>query len=74
MAKIKASTRIELSTGEVMTLAEALDSGRLRLRQGVNGKTGNPTYTAWDDKNGVGWDVGKTLYLSRTGAKPFKSS
>lgn len=69
--RTKAQELIRLPTGEVMTLAAALDSGRVILRESVNAKTGNIGYVAWVVGGDQGWDVGKTLYLSRQGVKPF---
>lgn len=66
----RATEVIRLSNGDTMTLAEALDTGRVELRQGVSRKTGRATYTAWEAPDfEVGWTVGRTLYESRTGQR-----
>jgi len=66
--RTKASDRIQLSNGDVMTLAEAIDAGRVELRALPSSKTGKPSYTAWEAPDfNVGWEVGKTFYESCKG-------
>lgn len=75
MKKTKIKDRIRLVNGDVMTLGEALDAGRVVLRASSHyhrtreDSAGRPikveTYTAWDGDEG--WEVGETLFRSRMG-------
>lgn len=51
-----------------MTLGEALDAGLLRVLE--SSYYDPPRYFAREGD--LSWEIGKTLYLSRTGATPFK--
>ena len=69
MARVRAQDRIQLSDGTVMSLAAALDTGRVGIRRW---ETPRPHYTAWERcANGtwgdVGWDIGATLAHARLG-------
>ena len=68
--KTKAKDRIQLPDGAIMTLGEALDAGLVKL--GENISYDPPRYFARTLDDNWSWEVGKTLFLSRTGAKlPF---
>jgi hypothetical protein len=71
MAVTKAKDRIQLSDGSVVTLGEALDAGRLFLKTteayGRNA-TVSIRYVAREVDGDLFWEVGRTLYESRTGA------
>lgn len=62
--KTKGKDRIRLPDGSETTLAEALDAGRLILRE--DRYYDPPRYFAVDPGWTVSWEVGKTLFLSRT--------
>ena len=82
MAKTKIKDSIRLPDGRVMTLGEALDSGIATLREsthyapGREDSRGRPlqvtTYGAW--VGDAGWEVGKTLYESRTGSVSLRTA
>jgi len=63
--KTKASERIRLSNGTILTLGEALDAGVLVLKE--ERYYDPPRYFARERGGDLFWEVGKTLYLSRTG-------
>jgi hypothetical protein len=66
--KSKTKDRIRLPDGRIMTLGEALDAGLIELIQSTYYDP--PRYFARADD--VSWEIGKTLYLSRTGGNlPF---
>lgn len=75
--KTRAKDKVRLSSGETMTLGEALDSGKLRLeecvrysskREDSQGRALKITYYIAREPGGnLFWDVGETLYRSRTG-------
>ena len=77
MARVKASERIRLSGGQVMTLGQALDAGLLtlaevtrhsRTREDSRGKAlVTSSYIARETGGDLFWDVGETLYRSRLG-------
>lgn len=69
MPKTKAKDKIQLSTGEVMTLGEALERGLVRKRavDDNNGFTEDlgkaKRFVAQETGgSGLGWDIGKTLF------------
>lgn len=70
MKHTKASDRIRLNDGEVVTLGEALDRKILVLRKTDNmysRRSGLRTaYFAEYPDTGEGWEISKGLYLSRT--------
>ena len=76
-SKVKASERIRLSTGQVMTLGEALDAGFLvlkettsysRTKEDSRGRALAMThYTAREKSGDFYWEIGRTLYESRSG-------
>lgn len=66
--KVKASDRIQLSDGRVMTLGEALDAGLLYLKAVDNYPHKHPRYTAREQGGGVYWEIGQKLFESRGGA------
>ncbi len=59
--RTRAKDRIKLSDGNVMTLGEALDDGRVILKQD-SGKR----YLAEEVGRGVYWDIGQKLFESRS--------
>lgn len=67
--KTKAKDLIRFPDGSTKTLGEALDSGEVKL---IESKYYDPPkYFA--SAGDVSWEVGKTLWLSRTGRQlPFK--
>lgn len=75
MKTTKATDRIRLIDGQVMTLGEALDRKILVLRKTDNmhsrrSPTGLRTaYFAEYADTGEGWEVSKALFLSRTTGK-----
>lgn len=69
--KTKAKDSIRLPDGSIMTLGEALDANLVELIESTYHDP--PRYFARDRAGEVSWEVGKTLYLSRTGGNlPFK--
>lgn len=70
--KTKAKDRISMPSGETMTLAEAMDAGRVVLIESTYYDP--PRYFARAKNEGISWEIGKTLFLSRKGEKhPFGS-
>lgn len=69
MAKVQASERIRLSDGDEMTMAEAIDGGRVTLRpelvRGRNGGDPRTVYVAVETSGDLCWEIGKMLYDSR---------
>lgn len=62
----KASDRILMPTGGVMTLGEALDQGTLKLQASLQRSRNSRVkvvLTAWDGE--LGWPIGRMLYVSR---------
>jgi len=70
--KVRAQDRIRLPSGEEMTLADAIDRGLVTLEstERWTRKTDMPrairTYVARTLDGTHYWDIGKTLYESRT--------
>ena len=73
--KVKASERIRLSSGEVMTLREALDRGLVVKEETYyyTAKTDVPKrvtrYIAKEVNGDLFWDIGKTLFFGRFDAE-----
>lgn len=73
--KTKSKDRIKLPDGSVTTLGEALDAGVLVVLE--SRYYDPPRYFArtrdefFGGENAVSWEIGKTLFLSRTGQRPF---
>ena len=71
MAYVKATDRIVLANGDVMTLGEAIAAKRVTLEARSHWTRNTDilreviTYCAWEGSEG--FPVRKTLYLSRTG-------
>lgn len=63
MAYTRAKDRIELPSGRVLTLGEALDEGILYLKK--NDEPGCYKYVAKHKDGDCFWPVGRTLYESR---------
>ena len=64
--KTQSKDRIQLSDGTRMTLGEALDAGLLEVHE-WGGR-----YVAREvGGDRLYWEIGKTLFLSRTGHSPF---
>lgn len=72
--KVKAKDRIQLGSGEVCTLDEAISSGKVFLKEvdhqtraerfkGVTSKR----YIAREADGDLYWEIGQTLYESRMG-------
>ncbi len=70
MAVVKGKEKIRLSSGEEMTLSDALDRNLVFLRT-TEGYGRNSTvtvrYFAREVTGELSWEVGKTLYESRGG-------
>ena len=58
--RVRAKDRIKLASGEILTLAEALDDGRVALKQ--DGKR----YRAEEVGRDLYWDIGQKLFESRS--------
>ncbi len=72
MARVKAEETVRLSNGDVMTLGEALDKGRLKVRrvanyQGPRGPT-REAYFADEPGTMLGFEISRYLYQSREGS------
>ena len=71
MRHTKATDRIRLRDGAVMTLGEALDRGLLILRKtdNMHSRSGSGMRTAYFAEyadSGEGWEISRGLFLSRT--------
>ena len=63
MAKVRASDRIRLSNGQAITLGEAIDSGKVFLKEIDNFPHKHPKYIASDGESV--WEINQKLYESR---------
>lgn len=70
----KASDRIKLSAGQVMTLGEALDAGLLYLYAVDNHPYKNKKYVARENETDNYWVIGQKLYESRGGESSPRAS
>lgn len=66
--KTKAKDGIRLPDGRIMALGEAIDAGLVKLIRSTYYDP--PRYFA--RAGDMSWEIGKTLFISRTGGAPFE--